>query len=45
MSALEAKEYGLIDAIVGSTEASLAADRAEAALDLTSKNGRTNGRH
>src|SRR3989442_3437401 len=33
MSALEAKEYGLIDAIVGATEASLAADRAEAAVD------------
>jgi ATP-dependent Clp protease protease subunit len=39
MSAIEAKEYGLIDAIVGATDASLAADRAEAALDLTSKNG------
>src|SRR5438477_11347647 len=38
MSAIEAKEYGLIDAIVGATEASLAADRAEAALDLQ-KNG------
>jgi len=32
MSALEAKEYGLIDAIVGANDASLAADRAEAAL-------------
>src|SRR6266571_4017152 len=39
MSALEAKEYGLIDAIVGGTEASLAADRAEAALDLSTRNG------
>jgi ATP-dependent Clp protease protease subunit len=42
MSALEAKEYGLIDAIVGSTSASHAADRAEAALDaaaLERKNG------
>src|SRR6267378_2516192 len=43
MSALEAKEYGLIDAIVGATEASLAADRAEAALDVTS--GSRNGHH
>jgi ATP-dependent Clp protease, protease subunit len=33
MSALEAKDYGLIDTVVGSTDASLAADRAEAALD------------
>src|SRR5882724_2046489 len=33
MSAVEAREYGLIDTIVGSTEASLAADRAEAAVD------------
>jgi ATP-dependent Clp protease protease subunit len=39
MSAIEAREYGLIDSIVGATEASLAADRAEAALDLNSKNG------
>jgi transcriptional regulator with XRE-family HTH domain len=38
MSAVEAREYGLIDAIVGSTDASLAADRAEAALD-EHKNG------
>jgi ATP-dependent Clp protease protease subunit len=44
MSALEAKEYGLIDVIVGSTEASLAADRAEAALDATShRNGTSRG--
>jgi hypothetical protein len=35
MSAIEAREYGLIDTIVGSTDASLAADRAEAALDAT----------
>jgi ATP-dependent Clp protease protease subunit len=34
MSALEAREYGLIDTVVGSTDASLAADRAEEALDL-----------
>jgi ATP-dependent Clp protease, protease subunit len=33
MSAVEAKQYGLIDTIVGATDASLAADRAEALLD------------
>jgi ATP-dependent Clp protease protease subunit len=50
MSALEARDYGLIDTIVGSTDASLAADRAEAALDATASehtngvNGRSNGR-
>ncbi|HEY3057360.1 MAG TPA: ATP-dependent Clp protease proteolytic subunit [Chloroflexota bacterium] len=33
MSAIEAREYGLIDSIVGSTDATAAADRAEAALD------------
>jgi ATP-dependent Clp protease protease subunit len=33
MSALEAKDYGLIDSIVGATEATLAADKAEAAVD------------
>jgi ATP-dependent Clp protease, protease subunit len=33
MSAVEAREYGLIDLIIGATEASAAADRAEAALD------------
>jgi ATP-dependent Clp protease protease subunit len=38
MSAVEAREYGLIDTIVGSTDATLAADRAEAALD-THTNG------
>ena len=43
MSALEAQEYGLIDTIVGATDASLAADRAEAALD-TPKNGHINGK-
>src|SRR3979411_2966614 len=31
-SALEAREYGLIDAIVGATDATVAADQAEAAL-------------
>jgi ATP-dependent Clp protease protease subunit len=45
MSAVEAREYGLIDTIVGATDASLAADRAEAAVDVaaaprpTLKNG------
>jgi ATP-dependent Clp protease protease subunit len=33
MSALEAKDYGLIDSIVGATQATLAADKAEAAVD------------
>jgi hypothetical protein len=46
MSAVEAKEYGIIDHIVGATNVSLAADRAEAALGETSarperKNGQT----
>jgi len=40
MSALEAKEYGLIDTIAGSTDASLAADRAEAALDAAASEHR-----
>jgi ATP-dependent Clp protease protease subunit len=43
MSAIEAREYGLIDAIVGANDASLAADRAEAALDSLN-NGHTNGK-
>lgn len=43
MSAVEARDYGLIDAIVGATDASLAADRAEAALEL-GKNGTHNGK-
>jgi ATP-dependent Clp protease protease subunit len=43
MSALEAQEYGLIDTIVGATDASQAADRAEAALDKTHQNGHVNG--
>ncbi|MBV9579550.1 MAG: ATP-dependent Clp protease proteolytic subunit [Chloroflexi bacterium] len=42
MSALEARDYGLIDAVVGATDASLAADRAEAALDA-SAGEHTNG--
>ena len=50
MSAHEARDYGVIDTVVGATDASLAADRAEAALDAApseSKNGvaaHTNGR-
>src|SRR5438067_10768667 len=43
MSAIEAREYGLIDTIVGSTDASLAADRAEAALDIATPPDRKNG--
>src|SRR6202158_1596003 len=44
MSGLEARDYGLIDPIVGATDASLAADRAEAALDgHSTKNGHVNG--
>jgi ATP-dependent Clp protease protease subunit len=43
MSALEAKEYGLIDTIVGATQASQAADRAEAALDSVAAPARKNG--
>ena len=42
MSAAEAQEYGLIDTIIGSTSASVAADRAEAALDDAAR-GRKNG--
>ncbi len=46
MSAMEAREYGLIDLIMGATEASAAADRAEAALDEAAprvERGRSNG--
>jgi hypothetical protein len=32
MSAVEARDYGIIDAIVGQTDKTHAADRAEAAL-------------
>jgi ATP-dependent Clp protease, protease subunit len=39
MSAIEAREYGLIDSIVGASQATLAADRAEIALDDEKKNG------
>jgi len=41
MSSLEARDYGLIDSIVGANEATLAADRAESAL--VKKNGLQNG--
>ncbi|MGI9147442.1 MAG: ATP-dependent Clp protease proteolytic subunit [Chloroflexota bacterium] len=46
MSAAEAREYGIVDMIVGANEVSLAADRAEAALNDTPprterKNGHT----
>ena len=40
MSAIEAKEYGLIDSIVGATDATIAADLAEATLQ-NHKNGRS----
>jgi ATP-dependent Clp protease protease subunit len=40
MSAVEAKDYGLIDAIVGATDATLAADLAEATLE-PHKNGKS----
>jgi ATP-dependent Clp protease protease subunit len=35
MSASEAKEYGIIDSIIGQTDASVAADLAEAALETS----------
>jgi ATP-dependent Clp protease protease subunit len=44
MSAIEAKEYGLIDSIVGATDATIAADLAEATLN-THKNGRNGQTH
>ena len=40
MSAIEAKDYGVIDSIVGATDATVAADLAEATL-ANHKNGRT----
>jgi ATP-dependent Clp protease, protease subunit len=43
MSAIEAREYGLIDTIVGTTQASRAADAAEAALDAAPTAERKNG--
>src|SRR5438067_3323969 len=45
MSALEAKDYGLIDNIVGANEATLAADRAEFALESEKKNGHVKNGH
>jgi hypothetical protein len=48
MSANEAREYGVIDMIVGQTAASAAADRAEAAVQETSEERSTsssNGKH
>ena len=47
MSAAEARQYGLIDVIHGQTEATAAADRAEAAVRETpaSATSRANGRH
>jgi ATP-dependent Clp protease, protease subunit len=42
MSAAEALDYGIIDTIVGQTETTLAADRAEAAVEA-SQNGTANG--
>jgi ATP-dependent Clp protease protease subunit len=47
MSAQEAREYGVIDMIVGQTEASAAADRAEAAVNEANAGGgatTTNGK-
>jgi ATP-dependent Clp protease protease subunit len=45
MSAIEARDYGLIDAIVGATDATLAADQAEAAVgDTAPRAERQNGR-
>jgi ATP-dependent Clp protease protease subunit len=45
MSALEAQEYGLIDTIIGATQATLLADRAEKALDEAGRhNGHANGK-
>jgi len=47
MSAIEAQDYGLIDSIIGTTEATAAADRAEAAVDANARQerGRSNGKH
>ena len=39
MSAKEARDYGVIDMIHGETEASQAADLAEAAVDEAAKTG------
>jgi ATP-dependent Clp protease, protease subunit len=40
MSAKEAQEYGIIDTIIGQTDATLAADLAEKALDTGHRNGK-----
>jgi ATP-dependent Clp protease, protease subunit len=47
MSAQEARDYGVVDMIVGQTAATVAADRAEAAVQETSETGGTssNGKH
>src|ERR1700730_12599947 len=49
MSAQEARDYGVVDMIVGQTAATAAADRAEAAVQETSETGGTsstsNGKH
>ncbi len=44
MSANEAKQYGVIDMVVGHTEASAAADRAEAALRTETEESSSNGK-
>jgi ATP-dependent protease ClpP protease subunit len=45
MSAGEARDYGVVDTIVGQTEATAAADRAEAAVQETAEAGAsTNGK-
>jgi ATP-dependent Clp protease protease subunit len=41
MSATEAQEYGIIDAVVGQSEKTIAADRAEAAVTTSPPNGKT----
>ena len=47
MSAAEAKDYGIVDLIVGQTDATVAADKAEAAVEDTPDVTTTlaNGRH
>jgi ATP-dependent Clp protease protease subunit len=44
MSAQEARDYGVIDAIVGQTEATAAADRAEAAVNDSAEKSTGNGK-
>ena len=43
MSAHEARDYGVIDMIVGQTEATVAADRAEAAVTEAAAEPATSG--